>query len=302
MIKVRIPATTANIGSGFDVFGMAFQFYNYVSIEKGTGLDIQIMGESNAFLADPDHNLVIKAAKEVFAKAEEPFTDLAFLFENNIPVTRGLGSSAAAIVGGVVAANAYLGCPFAKKDLFQMAVSLEGHPDNIAPALFGGFTVSLKNKGEYYTSKIIPAKELKAVAAIPSFPLSTKKTRKSLPKEVPFHDAVFNIGRAAALVNAIENGEWTMFSLALEDKLHQSYRFSLIPGAQSVVHAAKKAGALGAVLSGSGPTILAFTIEENCDKIGRAMQKAFAHYSVTSDYRILYTDLQGAFVKKESKM
>ena len=296
MVKVRIPATTANIGPGFDTFGMAFQFYNYVRIQEGTGIGLTVSGETNGYLTSPEHNLAVLSAKKLFKKLGKNFNHLSFLLENNIPITRGLGSSAAAIVGGMLAANAYLQNPLTKEEIFQMAVSLEGHPDNIAPALFGGFNVSLQDRNRYYQKKTIPAAGLKAVAAIPSFPLSTKKTRRSLPRQVSFADAVYNINRASALVLALATGDWPMFSLVLDDKLHQPYRFSLIPGAKEVVNAAKQAGALGAVLSGSGPTILAFTVSGNQDRIGQAMQKAFRDHSIESKYQLLLPDVHGAML------
>ncbi len=294
-IIVKIPATTANIGAGFDTFGMAFALYNTVTIKQGgnfPGIHIKNIGQSTAALEDPDRNLVTVVAQRLWEKAGYQPQGLEFVLENNVPVSRGLGSSAAAIVGGLVAANLAAGKPFTDEEVLEMAVDEEGHPDNVAPAFYGGFVSSCRRDGKTIMLKAEPPKQLKAVVAIPDFHLSTKVARAAMPKEVKMEDAVYNIQCASLLVGAVLSGDLELFAKAVDDKLHQPYRFPLIKGADQVLAAAKKAGALAAALSGAGPTLIAFTDTDGA-KIRQAMDNAWKDQGVNCNVLVLEQDHAG---------
>ena len=215
--------------------------------------------------------------------------------DNGMPLSRGLGSSATAIVGGLKAANECLGNPFTNRDLLQMATEIEGHPDNVAPAIFGGFTISIVRNGKPECFSLMPKLPLKLVVTVPDFFLPTKAARAVLPAEVPMKDAVFNIGRAAMLTAALCKGNKSFLRSVFDDALHQPYRAKLIPGMYDVFKAARAAGALGASMSGAGPCLIAFTVE-NADAVGMAMRDAFARNNVKSEYHVFDIDGTGATV------
>ena len=301
-IIVRIPATTANMGAGFDAFGMAFALYNTVEVKTGgdfSGIRIQNIGETTAALEDPKKNLVTVVANQLWQRVGFVPNGLSFILENNVPVSRGLGSSAAAIVGGLVAANAVAGNPLTEKEVLEMAVDEEGHPDNVAPAFYGGFVSSCRRNGETILLKAQPPKQLKAVVAIPDFHLSTKVAREAMPKQVKMEDAVYNIQCASLLVGALLQGDLELFGKAVDDKLHQPYRFPLIKGADAVLAAAKSAGALAAALSGAGPTLIAFT-DTDGQKIQKAMEQAWQQQGVHCRVLVLEQDQQGVQVSSQS--
>ena len=217
---------------------------------------------------------------------------------NNIPMSRGLGSSAAAIVAGLTAANEIVGKPFPKKEILKFATEIEGHPDNVAPAIYGGFTISTVDRLHVQTFSFLPKIRLKLIVAVPDFPLSTRIARQVLPKSVSMKDAVFNIGRASMLVAALMQGKEKFLETAFDDALHQPYRTKLVPGMQEVFQAAKKAGALGVCLSGAGPCLIAFSetkkqIENN---IAVEMVQAFKKNEVQAAALILDLDTRGAYI------
>jgi len=279
-VRIQVPATTANIGPGYDSFGMALTYYNFVEAEIGERAKettLTIVGEGADRLAKNSANLL---ARSVSAAAETAgCADVFFKLraENNIPLSRGMGSSSAAIVGGIFAANLLLGEPLSKHEMLKLATRIEGHADNVAPALFGGFTIVTMEKGQPHLRKIEVPDGLYIVLAVPDFTLSTKRVRAIMPPKVSLSDAVYNTGHAALLTAALAAGDWQDFGRALCDRLHQPYRFPLIPGAEQVAEAARTAGALGCVISGSGPTMIAFSAEQaKTEAIGEAMVSAFA--------------------------
>lgn len=299
-VTVKIPATTANIGAGFDTFGMAFSFYSAVTMQRGgnfKGIKITNHGEISNSMADPNRNLVAICSRKLWDKVGYDYNGVELILDNDIPVSRGLGSSAAAIVGGFVAANEMAGRPFDTKELLEMAVDMEGHPDNVAPALLGGFVSSCRRDGETVVFKAIPPADLKAVVAIPDFHLSTKVAREAMPTEVSVQDAVYNIQCASLLVGAMLSGNYELLGKAIDDKLHQPYRFPLIKGADKVLAAAKKAGALAAALSGAGPTLIAFTNGDG-KGIQSAMEKAWNQENVKCRVLILEQDNEGVKIEK----
>lgn len=298
-VKVRVPATTANCGPGFDAIGMACTLYNEFQLTlnpSGTGkIIIEINGEGQDKLPKNESNIVIQAIRKVAEKAGCIHPDIELVMTNNIPLARGLGSSAAAIVGGLVGANEALGKPLCNEELLNIASAMEGHPDNVAPALYGGITLSMLEEGKAKTLRFMPPKELKLVVAVPEFTLATKIARQVLPTKIPFEDAVFNISRTALLVGALTTGDYGFLSSALQDKIHQPYRQQLIKGMQDVFVAAVSAGALGAVISGAGPCLIAFATADE-QKIGESMVAAFAKHNVKSYYLPFTIDAKGAYV------
>ena len=253
-MKFRIPASSANLGPGFDCFGIAWQCYNEIEfIPREEGLVISGCEEKYC----NEDNLAYKAYRAVMAWAGQRESGLEIRFgRTDIPVSRGMGSSAALIVGGVVAANAINGLELSGSELLAIATSVEGHPDNIAPALFGGFTVSAMDGIAAITTHFPISEKLFFTLLIPDFELSTELARSVLPVNVSRQDAIFNISRSALLIKALERGDRQLMRIALEDKLHQPYRTKLINGYDSAEAAAKKLDAMGICISGAGSTLL----------------------------------------------
>ncbi|MDW7650745.1 MAG: homoserine kinase [Bacillota bacterium] len=289
-VKIQVPATTANLGPGFDVLGMALGIYNTVemTLDNSSFAAAEVTGEGAGLLSRTGSKLIMDAARAVFDAAGRPTDGIHIRQHNRIPLFRGMGSSAAAIAGGMAAANALLPQPLPPEEILQLATRLEGHPDNVAPALFGGFVAVCRNGDQVRHIRIEPPPGLNVVVLVPAFTLPTKKSRSLLPAQVPLEDAVFNVGHASVLVAALCTGDLELLSFSMEDRLHQTYRSALVPGLAEVVAAAKKEGALAAALSGAGPAVVAFTTE-NDDAIGEAMRHAFLQHDVTS--RVILTGI-----------
>jgi homoserine kinase len=302
-IAVLVPASSANLGPGFDILGVALSLYNEVrfsgdawSTSPTKDLCLEIQGAGVIDLASDATNLVIQAAYAVFRKAKRWPKHLDAQLINRIPLSRGLGSSSAAIVGGLVAANHLLGNTFSYDVLLEMAVAMEGHPDNVTPALLGGFCVSGMFEGKPRHWIIPAATNLKAVVAVPELPLPTKAARAVLPKQVSMKDAVFTASRVAFLLGALVQKRYDGLGSSMEDVLHQPYRKRLIPGLMEVIAAARKAGAYGAALSGAGSCVIAFTPAGAVQKrVGLAMQAAFRKHGVTS--QALHLNLENKGVR-----
>lgn len=296
MVKVSVPATTANLGPGFDTLGMALEFYNTVEMEeREDGLTIEIEGEGEDYLPRDDQNIVYRSAREVFAAVGYEPKGLWIKLINRIPVASGLGSSSAAIIGGLLAANKLTGGRLDEESILDLAIRIEGHPDNVTPAYLGGMTVSCVNDGRTNYIKTAFPPELRTVVAVPEFQLSTAEARRILPQEVSLKDAVYNVSRSSLLVAAILTGKFDLLSVAMDDKLHQPYRAKLIPGLDRVFEAGKNAGAKAVVISGAGPSIIAFATTD-VEPIGRAMAEAFAQSGIKC--RIIAAGIctEGAFI------
>lgn len=293
-VKIKVPGTSANCGPGFDSIGIACTIYNELELTLNNSgkLTIEIDGEGKNNIPCDERNVVWKSIQYLLRKAEKKYNGGIIKMSNGIPLARGLGSSAAAIVSGLMAANVAIDSPFNKQEIFQMATDIEGHPDNVAPAIFGGITLSIDQDHIAQCLSFMPPKGIKLVVAIPSFNLSTKMARRVLPNMVPLQDAVFNVSRTALLVGALCKGEYQHLRNALGDKLHQPYRLGLIPGMEDVFNKALKNGALGVALSGAGPCLIAFTTEK-MNEIGEAMVSAFRSNDVDAKYVILDIDSQG---------
>lgn len=261
---VRVPATTANLGPGFDSFGCALGIYNTYEFDRlPEGLEISGCAKKyqNA------RNLTVRAYEQTLREAGLPMTGLSLKIRSEIPVSRGLGSSAAMIVAGALAANAAAGNPFDLRKILEITTRIEGHPDNLAPALYGGLTASMTEAELPDTVRYSVADRLRFVVCIPDFELSTARARKALPNAVSYPDAVYNLSHGAVLLKAMELGDSVLISRALNDRLHQPYRIPLIPGYESVRQAAMKEGAIAFCISGAGPTLLALT--DQADFAGR---------------------------------
>lgn len=298
MITVCVPATTANLGPGFDVLGLALNLYNYVKMEiREQDMVIEVTGEGKDSIPTDRENIVFKAAQKVWGKCGFQYNGLYIKLENNIPLARGLGSSAAAITGGMVAANALVGYPLSSYEILHLATEFEGHPDNVAPALFGGLVISNFENGKVHNHQIQVQEGLNIVAIVPDFQLSTKLGRGLLPKLVTLKDASFNISRASLLITAFLTGDFQLLSLGMEDRLHQPYRSKLIPGMEAALTNGKKAGALGVALSGSGPTVIAFCSEKNqLECVSSSMARAFNEADINVSIKNLLPDNLGARV------
>lgn len=302
-VVVRVPGTSANCGPGFDCLGLAATIYNDLDLTllEDETLTVEASGDGAETIPTDDKNIIWRAARMVIERSGngEKFKGGVLRMENRVPMSRGLGSSAAAIVAGLFAANEILDKPFSRNDILKFATEIEGHPDNVAPAIFGGFTVStVDNRGQVQTFSFLPKIKLKLVVAVPDFPLSTRIARQVLPKSVPLKDAVFNVGRASMLIAALINGKEKFLAGAFDDALHQPYRTKLVPGMQEVFSAGKKAGALGVCLSGAGPCVIAFTAADKHVENGVAVEmvQAFKRNEVQAGALILDLDTRGAAV------
>ena len=258
-ITVRVPATTANIGPGFDSMGCALALYDRLTCEVLPAGKLVITGCPEQY--QNEENLAVQGYRAVLSRLGLPNEGLSLNIRAEIPVCRGLGSSAALIAGGAAAANLLHGSPLPPAELLEVTNEIEGHPDNLAPAIYGGLTASLVEDGKPRTVKLPLSPTLRWVAAIPDFELSTHLARAVLPKEVAFVDAVYNASHAAVLAGALGSGDRELIAMELRDRLHQPYREKLIPEYNKVKTAAEQCGAIAFCISGAGPTLLALTDE-----------------------------------------
>jgi len=255
-IVVKAPATSANLGSGFDCLAIALDIFNTVSVEIGPKC-IEVLGEGADKLPVDENNLIYKMIKLVMDKQGYTVPELKIVCENHIPISRGLGSSAAAIITGLLIGNELSGNHLSEEDLFALGSKIEGHSDNIAATLFGGCQIVVQDK-KIISDVSIP-KNLNAVLYIPEESISTDQARSVLPSSIAYSDAIYNLGRIALLINSLNSGNLKNLLIATEDKLHQPYRQTIFPSMRVIMNSAINAGANGAFLSGSGSAILAIS-------------------------------------------
>jgi homoserine kinase len=296
VISVRVPATSANLGPGYDAVGLALTLSMRIGLDRAPQPEIEVRGSGADLIPTGPEHPAYRAARFVAELVGEPDIHFRLLQENSIPPTRGLGGSAAALVGGAVAANDLFGGQIAAPDLLNIVCELDGHPDNAAPALLGGLVIGTLTPTGVSAVRLEP-KNLKVVVAVPDFAVSTTAARRALPDSVPHRDATFNVGRSGLLLGALATGEYQLLRIAMQDRLHQPYRSHLIPGLEDVIDAALANGAYGACLSGSGPTVLAFAPETNALEIASAMKTAFEVRDVQAESWALDVDLAGARVE-----
>lgn len=296
MISVRVPATSANLGPGYDAVGLALSLSMRISLERASHPKVEVRGVGADLIPHTTEHPAYQAARFVAELAGDSDAHFHLIQENDIPPARGLGGSAAALVGGAVAANDLLERALAPPDLLNVVCDLDGHPDNAAPALLGGLVIGTLTPDGVRAVRLEP-KNLKAVVAVPDFEVSTTAARRALPDRVSHRDAAFNVGRSGLLLGALATGEYGLLRVAMQDRLHQPYRSHLIPGLEDVIEAAHTTGAYGACLSGSGPTVLAFAPEEHAEEIAAAMRAAFEKNEVRAQSWALDVDLGGARVE-----
>jgi homoserine kinase len=292
---VTVPASSANLGPGFDALGLALALHNEIDAREAQGVSVTIEGEGAGQLAAGEDNVVARAVRTAYEAAGRRFPGCALSCVNRIPLARGLGSSAAAWVGGLVAGNALLGGPLDRDAVLALAARAEGHPDNVAAALLGGLTVAYGGAaGARALTLPVPAR-LRFVVLVPDVSMSTARARAILPGSVPRADAVFNVQRVALLLAGLQTGRVDLLPAALQDRLHEPYRLRLFPWMTGVADAARAAGALGCVLSGAGPSLLALAAgESEASTVARAMERALAAAGLEGAARALAVDTAGA--------
>lgn len=295
-ISVKVPASSANLGSGVDTMGIALSLYLRCSFEEADTPSVTFGQGFDRPLPDAD-NYVLTAARALFERVGLPFPTLAVTIDTDIPLARGLGSSSAALVAGLWGANRFLPSPFPDEVLLTMAAEMEGHPDNVVPAALGGFTLAMSAQGELFTRRF-PAPKLRFVAAIPAYRLSTEKARRALPESVPLADAVAQLQRACFLSQALAEGDFANLKLLTRDELFTPARAALMPGSAEARQAAVEAGALCAWVSGAGPTVLA-PAEEDFDDIAMAMISAYRPYGIHAKCLLLEADNLGVTARCE---
>jgi len=306
-ISVKVPATTANFGSGFDCLGMALPIYNFITIEEtvlpGTGIEINVISETDSddefaieHIPKDENNIIYKAVEMLYNSIGQSPSELKINIRSQIPIAKGLGSSAAIIVGGLIAANELLGRPADEAALLSIATEVEGHPDNVTPAILGGFVLtSQEDDGSIVYRRLNWPDEWHLTVCIPDYELATDISRSVLPKEVSLKDAAFNSRRVAMLMEALHTKDAELMKLALQDRLHQPYRTKLVPGLQEIMDNLKhEENVIGCVLSGAGPTILIISQRNNLDRIKSIVADTWADLNVKTDIRTLKVEHRGA--------
>lgn len=312
-VSVKVPATTANFGSGFDCMGMALPIYNIITIEEtvlpGTGIEINVISETDdddelaiEHIPKDENNIIYKAVELLYNSIGQTPSELRINIKSQIPIAKGLGSSASIIVGGLLAANELLNRPADEAALLSIATEVEGHPDNVTPAIVGGMVLtSYEDDGSIVYRKLPWPEEWHLTLCIPDYELATDISRSVLPKEVPMKDATFNARRTAMFVEALHTKDAELMKLALQDKLHQPYRTKLVPGLQEIIDNLKhEDNVLGCVLSGAGPAILIISQKNNLDHIKSIVSETWANYNVKTDIRTLKVEEQGAKVLEKA--
>ncbi|MFH0792999.1 MAG: homoserine kinase, partial [bacterium] len=293
-VAVRVPASTANLGPGFDCLGLALRLYNKLTLERSAGKKNEIVcgGRFGAEVDDSADNLVVRSAAHIFRMLKRPMPPLRFRLSIDIPLARGLGSSGTAIIGGCEAANALLGSPLSRQELFDEIVALEGHPDNVAASFYGGLTAAMRAGDRSIVQRYAPSPRLRAVLAIPNYELSTKRARAAMPKKIAVTDAVANLARVPLIVEALRAGDLRNLSVLMEDRMHVPYRKPLIRAYDKLVEAGLKAGAGAVTISGAGPSVVGFCIE-SAEAVAMAFSSVFHNEGIPHECAILSPDSGG---------
>lgn len=303
LLRVRVPATSANLGAGFDTLGMAVSLYNVFCINERLApgeFRSDVIGEGALELTDAKSNLVVQSYLHACEKWGVEGVGFDICSHNVIPLARGLGSSAGAVVAGVLIADALNGVGAPEAELLRLMTQIEGHPDNVAPCYLGGMTVSAWDGQElrYVRLPALP-QNMHVVVAVPDVKVSTSKAREALPDKVEFGDAVFNLGRAALLTAAWATGKWDLLSWGMDDRLHQQYRAKLFPGGEEVMNRVREIpDCLGVAISGSGPSIIAL-VRGKPRKVAETMCHTFSEHGVDSLFFVLEGNADGAKVEKK---
>jgi homoserine kinase len=280
---------------------MAIDIYNIIEAKEieGSGLDIEVTGEGIGSIPLDESNLVYVSMKTVFDEVGYKHRGISLKLTNGIPLTRGLGSSAACIAGGMAAANVIAGRPLTTKQIINMAARMDGHPDNVLPAIVGGLTVGCMHEEEVFYVRLDPPLNVKFAVLIPDFELETSIARKVLPTHIPVADAVFNIGRAALMIASLMTGEMDNLLVATDDRIHQPYRKGFIPGFDEILSACKKYGARGVFLSGAGPAVIAI-LNGGYEQFQNDLCGVLSHFKQNWDVRLFDLCRNGIKVESES--
>lgn len=294
MVEVVVPATSANLGPGFDTLGVGLNLYNRFYIEE---IEKGLIIEGCAEEYKNENNLVYTSMQRCFKRLGYKEKGIKIIIDSDIPSSRGLGSSAACIVGGILGANSITGNKLNKDEMLKLATEIEGHPDNVAPAILGGMTAAIYEDNNVYYNKIKIKEGIKFCALIPNFKLSTEKSREVLPKEVAYKDAVFNVGRASLMITSLINGNYDLLKIACKDKLHEPYRSRLIEDYDKIIGFCNDSGALGVFLSGAGPTIMVLLEEKNTE-FYENIKGLLKNLKKVWKFKELHMDLKGAIAKE----
>lgn len=308
-VSVKVPATIANVGPGFDCLGLALPLYNTVTIEEtvlpGTGVEINVLVNENVtdefsleHVPMDENSIIYKAVELLYNSIGQSPSELKITIHSEIPIARGLGSSAAVIVGGLIAANELLGRPADEAALLSIATEVEGHPDNVTPAIVGGLTMaSMEDDGSIIYKKLDWPNDWILTACVPEYELPTEISRSVLPKEVPYADAVFNAQRMAMFVQAVNTHDAELMKSALKDKLHQPYRMKLVPGLEKIMENLKhEENVLGCVLSGAGPSILIISLKNNIDRMKTIVKGTWDDLNIKAQMFTFHIEENGAHV------
>jgi homoserine kinase len=279
-VTVSVPATSANLGPGFDVLGLALPLYNQLTLGEADRLTISHTGPEAAGLPEDERHMAYKAAALLAQELGKPVPAWRMAMDVQIPQSRGLGSSSAAIVAGLVAANHWFGAPLDRQGILKLATRIEGHPDNVAPAIYGGVTAAFSDGDETFCLPLAEQAPCALVTASPDFKLSTAEARRALPAAYSRQDVIANLAAVTILTTVMVKGTLEWLPYGLKDRVHQPYRLSLMPGADAVEAAAIASGALGVVISGAGPTLLAFCPPERAPGVAAAMREAWEEMGI----------------------
>lgn len=293
MIRIDVPATSANLGSGFDSLGIALTMKNRVWMEESDSLEITCTDEVQ--VPTDSSNLIFWAASHLYEICGKKLPGLRIIQENNIPLARGLGSSSACIVAGILGANRFMGNPLSQTDLIHLAAKIEGHPDNTSPALSGGLVASAMEGERVYSVSVPVSDKIRFAVMIPPFELKTEQARAVLPKEYSREDAVYNLSRSGLMTASLFSGELHNLRVAVQDRIHQPYRSGLIENYDNVFRMSYELGSLGTYVSGAGPTIIAMVDAGGAEAFGKNCMTHLAEKGITGwRVEILSADPNGA--------
>lgn len=297
IIKIKAPASTSNLGPGFDTLSLALDWSNEFTFRvTNEALKINLLNYSK--LPQDNTNLVYKSFCEAFKKFKKTPPGIELDIDCKFPLAAGLGSSASAIVSGLLAANVLLDEALKKEEILSLATKLEGHPDNCAAAIYGGLTISVTSDEDVYISRFPWPQELLIIVVVPDFELPTRISRELLPPKITYGDATFNVSRTAFLLSSLLNRDWDGLKIGFQDRLHQPFRRDLVPGMETVLNEALAQGAYGATLSGAGPTLVAFVNDKiKAENIGKKMTEKWQEFKIKSTHKVLNVALEGAKIE-----
>ena len=292
---ISVPATSANLGPGFDTLGLSINLRNEIRVKESRFLSVSTKGEGSSNPKIKKNSMFLSIFNEHYKRLSGgKYNTFRFEFMNNIPISRGLGSSSAVIVAALTAAHVAAGVKYNKRRILNLAIKYEPHPDNITPAVMGGFNVACLHDGKVYSKKHRLPNYLKAVLVVPNKTISTNKSRNVLPKNYHKEEAVFSLSHAAYMVSLFMSESWDQLKIAAKDKLHQDRRMSMMPELYRVQSLALDNGALMSTLSGSGSTFFTLCYEEDAERIAKVLDNAFP------DFRVMVRDLDNYGVKVSS--